>query len=98
MNAEETVPFLKPLQSVRDEELDAAEKSWSSWLAMEDWMIGPRAPPGGGDVDEEMSGAQGRGGGGGGASLDGSAPGPWARGSAGLGFDTGLSDSLSDGR
>jgi hypothetical protein len=24
--------------------LDAAEKSWSSWLAMEDWMIGPRAP------------------------------------------------------
>ncbi|THX03377.1 hypothetical protein D6D17_05961 [Aureobasidium pullulans] len=44
MNAEETVPFLKPLQSIRDEELDAAEKSWSSWLAMEDWMIGPRAP------------------------------------------------------
>jgi hypothetical protein len=44
MNPEETVPFLKPLQSIRDEELDAAEKSWSSWLAMEDWMIGPRAP------------------------------------------------------
>ncbi|KAI5203621.1 hypothetical protein E4T39_04076 [Aureobasidium subglaciale] len=36
MNPEET--------SIRDEELDAAEKSWSSWLAMEDWMIGPRAP------------------------------------------------------
>jgi hypothetical protein len=35
---------LKPLQSIRDAELDAAEKSWSSWLAMEDWMIGPRAP------------------------------------------------------
>lgn len=41
---EETVPFMKPLQDVRQEELEAAEKSWSSWLAMEDWMIGPRAP------------------------------------------------------
>lgn len=62
MNAEETVPFMKPLQSIGDEELDAADRrydthmrrtvetlkltagSWSSWLAMEDWMIGPRAP------------------------------------------------------
>ena len=44
MNAEETVPFLKPLQNVRAEELEAAEKSWSSWLAMEDWLIGPREP------------------------------------------------------
>lgn len=44
MNPEETVPFLKPLQNVRGEELEAAEKSWSSWLAMEDWMLGPREP------------------------------------------------------
>lgn len=44
MNSEETVPFLKPLQNVRNEELEAAEKSWSSWLQMEDWMIGPREP------------------------------------------------------
>lgn len=43
MNTEETVPFLKPLQNVRAEELEAAEKSWSSWLAMEDWEIGPAA-------------------------------------------------------
>ncbi|KAF1354897.1 hypothetical protein BDV97DRAFT_374836 [Delphinella strobiligena] len=44
MNPEETVPFLKPLQNVRGEELEAAENSWSSWLAMEDWMLGPREP------------------------------------------------------
>lgn len=41
---EQTVPFLKPLQNVVQEELEAAEKQWSSWLAMEDWMVGPRAP------------------------------------------------------
>jgi hypothetical protein len=40
----QTVPFMKPLQNVQQEELEAAEKQWSSWLAMEDWMIGPRAP------------------------------------------------------
>jgi len=44
VNEEETVPFLKPLENVKPDELDAADKSWSSWLAMEDWMIGPRAP------------------------------------------------------
>ena len=53
MNAEETVPFLKPLQSIRDEEIEAAEKSWSSWLAMEDWMIGSRAPRGSDDGEEQ---------------------------------------------
>ena len=40
----ETVPFLKPLQNVHLAEIEAAEKSWSQWLAMEDWMVGPRAP------------------------------------------------------
>ena len=40
----ETVPFLRPLQSPVDAEILAAEKSWSEWLAMEDWMVGPRAP------------------------------------------------------
>ena len=43
-NDGESVPFLKPLEDVRPEELDAADKSWGSWLAMEDWMVGPRAP------------------------------------------------------
>lgn len=40
----ETVPFLRPLQSPVDREILAAEKSWSEWLAMEDWMVGSRAP------------------------------------------------------
>ncbi|GAM86465.1 hypothetical protein ANO11243_044790 [Dothideomycetidae sp. 11243] len=44
LNEEETVPFMQPLRDVRPEELDAAEKSWSRWLALEDWMVGPRAP------------------------------------------------------
>ena len=43
----ETVPFLRPLQGVVEPELVAAEKSWSEWLALEDWMVGPRAPGGG---------------------------------------------------
>lgn len=47
----ETVPFLRPLQGSVEPEIEAAEKSWSEWLAMEDWMIGPRAP----DVLNESS-------------------------------------------
>lgn len=45
INSEETVPFMKPLDSAVVEELESAEKSWSGWIAMEDWMVGPRAPP-----------------------------------------------------
>ena len=44
--ATESVPFLRPLQGVVSQEIEAAEKSWSEWLAMEDWMVGPRAPVG----------------------------------------------------
>lgn len=40
----ETVPFLRPLQGPVDAEIEAAERCWSEWLAMEDWMVGPRAP------------------------------------------------------
>jgi hypothetical protein len=40
----ETVPFIKPLQNVQLAEIEGAEKTWSQWLAMEDWMVGPRAP------------------------------------------------------
>ncbi|PLB33493.1 uncharacterized protein BDW47DRAFT_113853 [Aspergillus candidus] len=40
----ETIPFLRPLQGPLDSEIEAAERSWSDWLAMEDWMVGPRAP------------------------------------------------------
>ncbi|KAH7125392.1 hypothetical protein B0J11DRAFT_305220 [Dendryphion nanum] len=44
MSPHESVPFLKPLQDVQMPEIEAAEKTWSQWLAMEDWMVGPRAP------------------------------------------------------
>jgi hypothetical protein len=44
MGPSETVPFLRPLQGPIDTELEAAERSWSEWLAMEDWMVGPRFP------------------------------------------------------
>lgn len=40
----ETVPFLRPLQGAGEVEIQAAERNWSEWLAMEDWMVGPRAP------------------------------------------------------
>jgi hypothetical protein len=40
----ETVPFMRPLQDPSDGELEAAESSWSEWLALEDWMVGSRAP------------------------------------------------------
>lgn len=44
LNEEETVPFMQPLRDVTAEELESAERSWSAWLAHEDWMLGPRAP------------------------------------------------------
>ena len=58
MNSEESVPFLKPLDRCVIEELEAAEKSWSGWLAMEDWMVGPRAP-----AEDSVPSSQGQGGG-----------------------------------
>lgn len=39
----QTVPFLRTLQGVTEEEIQAAEANWSEWLAMQDWMLGPRA-------------------------------------------------------
>lgn len=44
MDNGQLVPFIKPLQFVDDEEIIAAEGSWSEWLALQDWMLGPRAP------------------------------------------------------
>ncbi|KAL8719614.1 MAG: hypothetical protein Q9225_003388 [Loekoesia sp. 1 TL-2023] len=46
MEFAETVPFMRPLQGAVGQEIEAAEKTWSEWLAMEDWMVGPRAPEG----------------------------------------------------
>ncbi|KAI0398260.1 hypothetical protein F5Y17DRAFT_148181 [Xylariaceae sp. FL0594] len=42
----QTIPFLRPLQNVTEEEIVSAETNWSQWLAMQDWMIGPRNPEG----------------------------------------------------
>ncbi|EFY91528.1 hypothetical protein J3458_012831 [Metarhizium acridum] len=42
----QSVPFLRPLQGVTEKEIVNAEANWSDWLAMQDWMLGPRAPPG----------------------------------------------------
>lgn len=44
MDDEQMIPFLKPLQNVVEKEIESAETSWSEWLAMQDWMLGPRAP------------------------------------------------------
>ena len=43
MNPQETVPFLNPPQNLSDAEIENAEKIWSQSIALEDWMIGPRA-------------------------------------------------------
>ncbi|KAI1367534.1 hypothetical protein F5Y08DRAFT_57973 [Xylaria arbuscula] len=40
----QTIPYLRPLQNVTEEEIVSAEKNWSQWLAMQDWMVGPRNP------------------------------------------------------
>jgi hypothetical protein len=29
---------------VDEKEIVGAETTWSEWLAMQDWMLGPRAP------------------------------------------------------
>ena len=44
LGSDETVPFLKPLKEVELCEIQSGETGWSEWLAMQDWMIGPRAP------------------------------------------------------
>ncbi|KAI9761155.1 MAG: methionine-synthesizing 5- methyltetrahydropteroyltriglutamate--homocysteine methyltransferase [Chaenotheca gracillima] len=57
MSPHETVPFLRPLQNALNTEIEGAEKTWSEWLAMEDWMVGPRAPE---QMDEGASSRAGR--------------------------------------
>jgi len=43
MSPLETVPFLKPLMSPHEEEVLAAERGWSEWAAMEEWVMGNRS-------------------------------------------------------
>ncbi|KAK6834887.1 hypothetical protein PG987_009581 [Apiospora arundinis] len=44
MGEEQSIPFLRPLQNVTEKEIISAESNWSEWLAMQDWMVGPRSP------------------------------------------------------
>lgn len=44
MSPDENCPFLIPLKETTEEEIQAAEATWSEWLAMQDWMLGPRSP------------------------------------------------------
>ena len=46
MSTDESIPYLSPLKDVTEKEIQQAENTWSEWLAMQDWMIGPRAPDG----------------------------------------------------
>jgi hypothetical protein len=68
MGPMETVPFLRPLQNAGGLEVEGAERAWSEWLLMEDWMVGPRAPAEEGSDgareagEPDMSGGMGRGG------------------------------------
>lgn len=39
----QVVPFLRPLARVMEKEIQSAERDWSNWLAMQDWMLGPRS-------------------------------------------------------
>ncbi|KAL4906317.1 hypothetical protein BDW74DRAFT_151715 [Aspergillus multicolor] len=41
---DEHAPFLRPIRDASEEEITTAEKYWSEWMAMEDWMVGPRSP------------------------------------------------------
>ncbi|RYP12045.1 hypothetical protein DL765_007505 [Monosporascus sp. GIB2] len=40
----QSIPFLRPLQNTSEKEIISAESNWSEWLAMQDWMVGPRSP------------------------------------------------------
>lgn len=46
ISRDESIPYLHPLKDTTENEIQQAEKTWSEWLAMQDWMIGPRAPGG----------------------------------------------------
>ena len=43
ISPQETIPFLLPLREVTEKELAAADQTWSEWISMQDWMLGPRA-------------------------------------------------------
>ena len=44
LSPDQSVPFLSPLRDPQEQELRLVDFYWSEWLAMEDWMVGPRNP------------------------------------------------------
>lgn len=54
MGEEQAIPFLRPLLNVSEKEIVGAEASWSEWLAMQDWMLGPREPEAGGGQHQQQ--------------------------------------------
>lgn len=44
MDGGQYIPYIKPLQNTTEAEIKSADNSWSEWLLMQDWMVGPRAP------------------------------------------------------
>lgn len=44
ISPDQTVPFLRTIEDISATELDSANTSWSDWLCMQDWMLGPNAP------------------------------------------------------
>ena len=70
---------MRPLQGAISQELEAAERSWSEWLAMEDWMLGNRCPEGLRGVGAGSAGVNRVSGGGGSGNGQGGAGGMFAR-------------------
>ncbi|KAK4033847.1 hypothetical protein C8A01DRAFT_39695 [Parachaetomium inaequale] len=66
---EGAVPFLKPLRGVTEAEIVAAESGWSEWLAMQDWMLGPRSVEMRGVAGSSASGSGSAGAAGGGVRI-----------------------------
>lgn len=52
----QVLPFLRTLKDPTVREIDNANKSWSEWLALQDWLVGPLSPSEGeaGIKEEEM--------------------------------------------
>ncbi|KAK6611066.1 hypothetical protein H4I96_02664 [Botrytis cinerea] len=42
--AEQSTPYMIPLPKIEEAELSSADEAWSGWMAMQDWVIGPRTP------------------------------------------------------
>ncbi|KAF7955048.1 uncharacterized protein EAE97_000307 [Botrytis byssoidea] len=42
--AEQSTPYMIPLPRIEEAELSSADEAWSGWMAMQDWVIGPRTP------------------------------------------------------